>query len=344
MSRVEATLQGELPRYERGLREVGAGAWAWLQPNGSWGEANAGLVVGDGVSALIDTLWGPRLAREMLAAMAPQVAEAPIGLVVDTHSDGDHWWGNSEVPTAAEIVTSRASLDAMREEASPGDLARMRRLARLVAHLPGRPGAMGRYVGAMLAPFDFGDVELRLPDRAFAGTATEVVGGRELRLIEVGPAHTAGDLVVHVPDAAVVYAADVLFLGATPIMWAGPLENWIAALDLGAAADRPVARHVGLGVEREQQVEALRDYWRWLGEAVGAEHARGRSALEAARALTRDGEFARYAGWLCPERMVISVTTVHRALSGEGPVPASPPARARLFAQVARLGRELASR
>ena len=43
---METTLQGERPLYGRGLTGVGDGVWAWLQPNGSWGEANAGLVVG----------------------------------------------------------------------------------------------------------------------------------------------------------------------------------------------------------------------------------------------------------------------------------------------------------
>ena len=43
---------------------------AWLL----LGESNAGLVIGDGVSLLVDTLWDPRLIRRMLAAMAPLIA------------------------------------------------------------------------------------------------------------------------------------------------------------------------------------------------------------------------------------------------------------------------------
>ena len=65
-------------RFEGGLTEVGPGIHAWLQPNGLLGESNAGLVVGDGASLLVDTLWDPRLTRRMLAAMAPLIAEAPI--------------------------------------------------------------------------------------------------------------------------------------------------------------------------------------------------------------------------------------------------------------------------
>src|SRR5690554_1028704 len=86
------------PRFEGGLEEVGPGVHAWLQPNGGLGESNAALVVGDGASLLVDTLWDSRLTRRMLAAMAPLIESAPIGVLVNTHSDGDHWWGNGEVP------------------------------------------------------------------------------------------------------------------------------------------------------------------------------------------------------------------------------------------------------
>lgn len=338
---MESTLQGDRPRYARGLTEVGPGLWAWLQPNGSWGEANAGLIAGDGASAVVDTLWDERLAAEMLGAIGPHVAEAPIELVVNTHSDGDHWWGNRLMPPEAEIVTSRASLETMRGE-SPAALSRQRRLAGLAGRIPGRPGAMGRYVAAMLAPYDFDGVRTRLPDRAFSGTATETVGGRELRLVEVGPAHSAGDLIVHVPDAGVVFTADILFVGATPVIWAGPLRNWIAALDtlLALDADTYVPGHGPVCGRAEAEV--VREYWTWLEASAAGHHAAGRGPLETARAMVAEPGFAPFRDWLSPERIAINVTTYQRELAGDGPIPATPVARARLFDGVAALGRELA--
>jgi cyclase len=339
------TLQGAEPRFEGGLREVGKGCFAWLQPNGAWGEANAGLVVGEDASLLIDTLWDQRLAREMIGAMQEQLGDAPIELVVNTHSDGDHWWGNAEARRAAEIVTSQASLDAMREEATPSALDRMRKLTGLTRHVPGLVpggiGPMGSYVNEMLAPFDFGNVSTRLPDRAFSGRAVEQAGGREVELIEVGPAHTAGDLVVFVPDARVVFAADILFLQSTPVMWHGPLENWLAALELllGLEADVFVPGHGPVGGRAE--VELLRDYWNWLDKGVRESQQRGRSAPEAARDLAQDPGFERFRDWECPERMLISVTTVHRALEGKGRIPATPQGRATVFAEVAKFAGEL---
>lgn len=234
------TLHGEPGQFEGGLREVGREVWAWLQPDGGWGEANAGLVVGAGASVVVDTLWDQPRARQMLAAMEPHTRTAPVALVVNTHSDGDHWWGNAELPSEAEIVTSRASLETMREETPPAGMARLRGLSRMVRRAPGGAGAMGRYVSEMLEPFEFEHVELRFPDRVFAGQRSEAVGGRELRLLEVGPAHTPGDLIVHVPDAGIVFAADILFVDVTPVMWAGPLSNWLRALDLLLRLDAEV--------------------------------------------------------------------------------------------------------
>jgi cyclase len=339
------TLQGAEPRFEGGLQEVAPGCFAWLQPNGAWGEANAGLVVGEGASLLVDTLWDQLLAREMLAAMEPHTSGAPIELVVNTHSDGDHWWGNAEAPAAAQILTSQASLDTMREEAPPSALDRMKKLTGLTRHVPGAVpggiGPMGRYVNAMLAPFDFGEVTTRLPDRAFSGRSVEQVGGREVELIEVGPAHTPGDLVVFVRDARMVFAADILFLQSTPVLWLGPLENWLAALDLllGLEADVYVPGHGPVGGRAE--IELLRDYWWWLDTGVRDAFERGLSAPEAARELAADAGFERFRGWECPERMMISITTLHRTLDGKGPIPGTPQGRAGVFAEVAKLASEL---
>lgn len=338
---MERTLSGRTGTFEGGLRPVAPGTWAWLQPDGGWGEANAGLVVGEGASAVIDTLWDERLATAMLAAMGAATATAPIALAVNTHHDGDHWWGNARLPADARIVTSQRSLDAMRHEGTPADLSRLRRLAGLTAPIPGRPGAMGRYVRSMLAPFAFDDVTLRFPDDAFSGRATERVGGRALELVEVGPAHTPGDLVVHLPDVGVVFAADVLFVGVTPVMWEGPVENWIAALDtvLGFGAETIVPGHGPLSGPAE--VRALRDYWGWLNAAVAEHHAAGRSPLQATLQIVRSADFAPYRGWLHPERTVINVTTIHRALSGQGPLAQTPPVRIRLFDQVATVARAI---
>jgi glyoxylase-like metal-dependent hydrolase (beta-lactamase superfamily II) len=277
----------------------------------------------------------------MLAEMAGPTATAPIELAVNTHHDGDHWWGNAQLPASARIVTSGPSLAAMRAETPPSGLLALRRLAGLTARIPGRPGIMGRYVRDFLAPFAFGDVTIRFPDEAFSGRSTEHVGGRALELVEVGPAHTIGDLVVHLPDVGVVFAADVVFVGVTPVMWEGPVESWIAALDtvLALGAETIVPGHGPLAGPAEAR--ALRDYWTWLAAEVATHHAAGRSPLQATLQIVRSPGFAPYRGWLVPERTLVSVTTIHRALSGDGPLPPTPPVRIRMFDGIAQVRRAL---
>ena len=306
-------------RFEGGLTEVAPGVHAWLQPNGQLGESNAALVIGDGASVLVDTLWDPRLTRRMLAAIAPLIEKAPIETLVNTHSDGDHWWGNQEV-AEAEIIATEAATAVMKGE-SPAELRRFGALARalrVAASMPfpyprrGDVGVIAAYVGEALEPFDFDDVRLVPPTRTFSGELELNVGGREVRLIEVGPAHTLGDLIAWLPDARIAIAADILFIGVTPIMWAGPLERWVAALErlLELGAERLVPGHGPVCGPTE--VRRLIDYWRWLDRAAGQRLEAGRSPADAARELVLGDEIAErgFADWLGPERALVSVGTI----------------------------------
>jgi cyclase len=306
-------------RFEGGLAEVGQGIHAWLQPNGLLGESNAGLIVGDGASLLVDTLWDPRLTRRMLSAMAPLIENAPIETLVNTHSDGDHWWGNQEV-AGVEIIATEAAAAVMQDE-SPAETKRFAGLAgalRLAGSIPvsyprrGDAAVIGAYAGQALAPFDFDEVRLVPPTRTFSGELELDVGGREVRLIEVGPAHTPGDLIVWVPDAKIAIAADILFIGVTPIMWAGPLEGWVTALErlLALGAERFVPGHGP--VCSADDVRRLLDYWRWLDRAARQRLEAGRSPVDTARELVLGDEIAErgFAEWLGPERALVSVDTI----------------------------------
>ena len=99
-----------MPAYAHGLHELGPGSYAWLQPDGSWGWSNAGLVVDGEESLLVDTLFDLPLTRAMLDAMRDAVPAArSIDVLVNTHANGDHCFGN-ELVEGAVIVASRASM------------------------------------------------------------------------------------------------------------------------------------------------------------------------------------------------------------------------------------------
>jgi cyclase len=337
MARI-ATLSSGAARFEGGLREVAPRTWAWLQPNGGLGESNAGLIAGDGASLLVDTLWDERLTRRMLDAMREPLADAPLRQAFVTHPDGDHWWGNAVLDAGVEAVTTAACDRAMRKEAPPRVLDGMARTAALARRVPGRVGAGARLGHAQLAPFAWLGVRLRYADRTIEGGATLDVGGREARVLDLGPTHSPADAVVHLPDVGVVFAADLLFIGVTPIMWHGPVETWLAALDALLALDAEVYVPGHGPACGRREIEELADYWRWLRTGVEEQRATGRSVGEAARELLRSPEHARFAGWLNPERILVNVATMCRA-----PGEPSPPARARLLVQMWALGAELAS-
>jgi cyclase len=336
-------------RFEGGLVDIGSGVQAWLQPNGLLGESNAGLVVGDGASLLVDTLWDPPLTRRMLVAMAPLLETAPIKTLVNTHSDGDHWWGNQEVQGAEIIATESAK--AVMEEQSPAEMRRFRALAgalRIAGSTPlpypgrGAIGVIADYAGEAIGPFEFDEVRLVPPTRTFSGELQLDVGDREVRLIEVGPAHTPGDLIVWVPDARMALAADILFIGVTPIMWAGPLERWVAALErlLELGAERFVPGHGPICGPEE--VRRLLDYWRWLDRAAAQLLDAGRSAVEAARELVLGEEIAErgFADWLAPERALVSVRTIDAHRRGAATLP-GPRELVAAFFRMALLARDL---
>lgn len=284
--------------YERGLHELGDRCYAYLQPDGGWGWSNAGLVVGDGASLLVDTLFDLRLTAAMLDAMAPVRAAAPITTVVNTHANGDHCYGNQLVAGAA-IVASTATAHEM-GEVSPA----------MLAGLNAAPGAIGDMFRGFFGAFDFSGIELTRPTRTFDGQLDLDVGGRTITLIEVGPAHTRGDTLVHVPDARTVYTGDILFIGGTPVVWAGPLANWIAACDRMLAMDIVTVVPGHGPVTDRHGVAAVRDYLVHVDREATARFRAGMDAWQAARDIAL-GEFAALGE---RGRIAVNVEAVYRAL------------------------------
>jgi glyoxylase-like metal-dependent hydrolase (beta-lactamase superfamily II) len=289
--------------YDKGLFELGDSCYAYLQPDGSWGWSNAGLVMGDGVSLLVDTLFDLKLTAEMLTAMQPVTRMAPIGTLVNTHANGDHCYGN-ELVEGAEIIASAATAHEM-TEVPPAMLAALN-------HAEGEVGALFRH---FFGAFEFDGITVTMPTRTFEGRLDVDVAGRTVELIEVGPAHTRGDTIAYVPDARTVYTGDILFIGGTPIVWAGPLGNWVAACDLmlGMDIDMVVPGHGPL--TDKAGIAAVRDYLSFVDTEATARHAVGIDAWEAARQIAAEiGAKEEFRGWSEFGRISVNVDTAYRSL------------------------------
>lgn len=312
--------------YSKGLHDLGDGCYAYLQPDGSWGWSNAGLVVAGDQSLLVDTLLDLKLTREMLATMrrAEPRAAARIDALVNTHSNGDHVFGN-ELVADAEIIASRACAEEMRHDGGA------RRLADFKRNAPAM-GEAGRFFAEIFAPFDFEGVNVAMPTRTFTGELDVAVGDKTVRLIEVGPAHTRGDVLAYVPADRVIYTGDILFVGGHPIIWAGPIANWIKACQLMLELD--VATVVpGHGpITDKRGVAAVKGYLEYIEREARRRFDAGMPAADAAR----DISLADYSSWGDAERIVVNVATLYHEFSG-GAAPMPPIAE--LFGLMAELRR-----
>jgi glyoxylase-like metal-dependent hydrolase (beta-lactamase superfamily II) len=309
--------------YQKGLHDLGNGAYAWLAPDGSWGWSNAGLIVDGEQSLLVDTLFDLRLTQEMLDAMrdAEPRAAGRIGTLVNTHANGDHCHGNQLVE-GAEIIASVAAAEEMLE--LPPEA-----MAALMKAMAGDQSPLGRFFRKCFGPFEFEGIRHTPPTRVFEGEATVRVGDKTVELIQVGPAHTRGDVLVHVPGDRTVFTGDILFIDGTPIMWAGPVQNWIDAC----------GRIVEMGVETvvpghgpitdERGVEAVRGYLEYVRDETRKRYDAGMDAFEAAR----DIALGDYASWGDAERIVVNVDRLYREFSGDETAPDVPT----LFSQMAEL-------
>lgn len=298
--------------YRCGLEELGNGLYAWMQPDGGWGWSNAGFIRDGEDSLLVDTLFDEPLTAGMLAAIddATGIAAERIGLLVNTHANGDHTHGNALVAHAKVIASAAAAREML--ELPPAALAEIK-----AGGAAGRLGEAGEYFAEIFAPFDFATARGRAPTRTFERRLDLRIGGKKAELHVLGPAHTAGDTLVWMPRERAVFTGDLLFIDSTPVMWAGPVGNWLAACDriLSFEAEIIVPGHGPMtdaaGVRR------VKEYLHYVDREARLRFDAGMTVEEAALDVAL-GEFRH---WLDAERIAVNVDTLYREYRGDRSVP-----------------------
>jgi len=292
------------PPFHHGHHPLGRGCHAWLQPEGGWGLSNVGLIAGDGASLLVDTLFDVRSTRQMLDGLADATAQSPITTVVNTHGNPDHWFGN-QLLAGAEIIAAEASAREMRE-VGPGEVREM--------CAAGGPG--GAFANDVFGRFALEEVVPTYPTRTFEDRLDLDIGGIEVQLIDVGPAHTGADTVVYVPSARTVFTGDIVFAGATPIVWAGPVGNWLKACEalLDLDADTIVPGHGP--VTGKETVRETGAYLEFLLEEASSRFTAGMPVTDA----VADIDLGRFARLGESERLAVNVHAVYRELDPTLPV------------------------
>lgn len=286
------------------VEELADGVWAALvvRRPAAYAFANSLVVEGPEGVLVVDTQQSPAAARALLELIRART-DAPVRWVVNTHWHGDHVNGNQVYRNAFPDVHFVAQITTREQMLTAGRADREEEIANLPTSIEDRKEwlATGRGPdGSDLTPDQVEAVRYSLelrqaylaelrdlretpPDLTFRDRLTLHLGGRTVVLRHLGPAHTPGDIVVHLPGSGVVAVGDLLEEG--PLWLEGAdVPGWAGALsELANLENARVFLPSHGGLQRDNGL--LRLQASFLGSAVAAARqarAAGRSEEEAA--------------------------------------------------------------
>ena len=255
------------------------------------GAGNAVAVVSGETALVIDATASPATARTIIAELVKLGVRRLRG-VVHTHWHSDHTWGTQAFlegfPSTTVIAHTETRLGS-RDITTPDLAVQIARIHDLVAE---RDSLLRSGINAGGEPMTAEEVEALerrqavfrelvagleevrpvLPHVTFDRTIRVHVGSLEVELTGVGPAHSSGDLVVHVPSLGVLIAGDIL---TEPFPAAADgfssIVGWTTALEMLANLDVE-AVIPGHGEPRRDSsyLHAVRDLFLTLTDQVRA--------------------------------------------------------------------------
>ncbi|GIX12714.1 MAG: MBL fold metallo-hydrolase [Paracoccaceae bacterium] len=268
---------GDLAEKTVSFTEIGPGLWAFTAE----GDPNTGVIIGDDSVMIVEAQATPRLARKVIEKVR-EVTDKPITHLALTHYHAVRVLGASAYG-AREIIMShkaRAMVAERGKEDWESEFARFPRLFQGHEEIPG----------------------LTWPTTTFTGHMTVYLGQRRVDLMQLGRAHTAGDIVIHVPDANVMFTGDIVEYRSACYCGDGHFGDWPATLeairrfDLDAIAPGRGDALVGREMVNAA-LDSTADFIRTTYRPVARVAARGGSlkeAWDACRAAC-DPKFADYA-------------------------------------------------
>lgn len=190
--------------------EIGDRIWTARYP---WHDVNVTAVGGTGGLVVVDTHSSTEAAREVIADVQA-LGAGPVTALVNTHDHFDHFFGNHAFREAYGDLPIHAT-----------DTAAESMHAALTTEPPENRDdpRWPEVVATPLVP----------ADHTFSSAVALDLGDRQLELIHPGRGHTAGDLVVRIPDADVLLAGDLIEESGFPAYGEDsyPLD-WPLTLDL----------------------------------------------------------------------------------------------------------------
>ena len=196
---------GDMAEKETSFTEIGPGLYAFT----AQGDPNSGVVVGDDAVMVVEAQATPRLARKVIEHVR-SVTDKPITHLVLTHYHAVRVLGASAygAPTVIMSEAARAMVVERGQEDWDSEFARFPRLFQGHEEIPG----------------------LTWPTATFSGRMSVHLGRRRVDLMQLGRGHTAGDMVVHVPDAGVMFTGDLVEWRSACYCGDGHFGEWPATL------------------------------------------------------------------------------------------------------------------
>jgi glyoxylase-like metal-dependent hydrolase (beta-lactamase superfamily II) len=257
---------------------------------------NAGIVVGDRATLVIDTAMGPRNGERILREARRLGGDRKL-LLTTTHFHPEHAFGSQSFAEATYVANAAQA----QELADKG--------AEYVEMFSG----FGPGLAELLA-----EVELVAPDVVYEGERALLdLGGLTVELHAIGTAHTRGDQVVFLPESRVLFAGDLVEERFLPIFPDADAigGRWLAALDRLEALHPEVVVGGHGEVGGIELIAALRDYLVTVRDRVAALHAEGRGLAEIEATL--EPELAqRQADWGNQVWIKSAIDSFHAELAG----------------------------
>lgn len=269
--------QGDMSDKTISFTEVGEGLYAFTAE----GDPNSGVIIGDDSVMVVEAQATPRLAQKVIDCIRT-VTDKPISHVVLTHYHAVRVLGASAFG-AGQILMSDAARNMVVERGQEDWDSEFQRFPRLFQGHESIPG-------------------LTWPTTVFNGRMSVWLGQRRVDLLQLGRAHTAGDIVIHVPDANVMFTGDIVEYHSACYCGDGHFRDWGGTLDrikaYGVDAIAPGRGDALVGREMvDAAIENTRDFVTSTFRPVERIAARGGSlkqAWEAVRAEC-DPKFKDYA-------------------------------------------------
>ncbi len=268
---------GDLAEKTVSFTEIGRGLYAFTAE----GDPNTGVIIGDESVMIVEAQATPRLARKVIDCVR-SVTDKPITHLALTHYHAVRVLGASAYG-AGQILMSETARAMVAERGAEDWESEFRRFPRLFQGHEEIPG-------------------LTWPTTTFNGRMSVYLGGRRVDLMQLGRAHTAGDVVVHVPDQNVMFTGDIVEYRSACYCGDGHFRDWPTTLeavrrfDLDAIApgrgDALVGRD-SVGAALDSTADFLRSTYR-----PAAQVALAGGSLKEAHAAVRaacDPKFSDYA-------------------------------------------------